>query len=486
MEPETVETMTPLYDTQTEKVVLAQILRFGEEPFQQAMAAELEPEHYYDQRNRIVHRAFFKLVGAGTPIDTLSVKRYLEDTKQIDQVGISHLCALEDPAEAPINLDVGFYASRIVELANTRKIVSAAATLQAAASSGNGDLKHAIADIRKVLEAQAANQKTLMPTIHWAGAALEPQPEKEWVVQDIVGFRDVAILVSDAGGKKTWTSLDLAVCVAMGKPWIGRRVIKSRVLIVDEESGERRLKIRVGDCMRGHGAGPDLPIAFTSLAGITLSNDAGAATLSRIITETDARFIILDALQDLTLGLDENSGQELAPVIYRLKTIAEKHDCAIWVLHHLNKAGGYRGHSSIKGLVDVMIRCESDPSSSLIEFTPEKTRDALITSFAATAHFEIGKFWLSEAQATEGRFTASESFVIDYLNKVGSATIADIMASASVCSPETARRTVYRLAERHIIERSDAGGSGRQATYKPVQNRCAQVDCTPTQKRMAL
>lgn len=144
--------MRALHDQQIEKAVLASILRFGEEPFQQAMSAGLEPEHFYDQRNRIVCRACLRLAGAGTPIDTLSVKRFLEQNRQLDDVGTAYLCSLEDPAEAPVGLDVGFYAGKLVELAHTRKIVSAAANIQTAAANGNGDLQDAIGDIRNALE----------------------------------------------------------------------------------------------------------------------------------------------------------------------------------------------------------------------------------------------------------------------------------------------------------------------------------------------
>jgi RecA-family ATPase len=201
---------------------------------------------------------------------------------------------------------------------------------------------------------QSFNEKPqpIKPVIHWAKEALEPQPEKEWIIRDLIGAGDVLALIGDAGSKKTWASLDTAVCVAMGKPWLDKKALRSRVLIVDEESGERRLKMRLGDCMRGHGAGADLPVAFTTMAGLSLSTDSGAAALAAIIKETDSQFIVMDALQDFTLGMDENSGQELAPVIHRLKVIAEKLNCAIWILHHVNKQGAYRGHSSIKGLID--------------------------------------------------------------------------------------------------------------------------------------
>jgi len=309
--------------------------------------------------------------------------------------------------------------------------------------------------------------------IHWAKEALEPQPEKEWIVKDLIGSSDVLTLIGDAGSKKTYSSLDLAVCAALGKEWLGRRVSPSCVLIVDEESGERRLKMRLGDCMRAHNADANLPIAFTTMAGITLNSDTGADCLSQVITETKARFIVMDSLQDFSLGADENSGKELAPVIHRLKVIAEKQDCAIWLIHHLNKQGGYRGHSSIKGLIDVMLKCESDTSSNLIQFTAEKCRDSLIDPFAATAHFDIGRFWLSDAEpkAKAIKLSKPKSYVIDYMMKQPDRTakMTDIMANADRCAPESARRAVYDFVEEGKMKLMDGGGGrGNPAIYQWV------------------
>ncbi len=306
--------------------------------------------------------------------------------------------------------------------------------------------------------------------IHWAKEALEPQPPKNEIIKDLVGEGDILELIGNAGGKKTWTALDVAVCVALGKNWLGRHVTRSNVLIVDEESGARRLKMRLGNCMRGHEAGPDTPIAFTTLAGITLSTDAGMEQLSQIIDETKAQFIIIDALQDLTRGMDENSGQELVPVMHRLRRIAEKHHCAIWVIHHLNKAGAYRGHSSIKDQVDVMLKCESATESSLIEFVPEKSRDCLIVPFAAQAHFDLGRFWLSDADPKKElkKWSRPQSYVLDYLKAQpeSTGTMTDIMEKADRCSAQSARQAVYTLASMGLLERIDSGGRGVVATYK--------------------
>jgi hypothetical protein len=315
--------------------------------------------------------------------------------------------------------------------------------------------------------------------IHWAYEALEPQPAKEWIIQDLVGSRDVTVLVGDAGSKKTFSTLDLSVCVALGKQWLGHQTFRSQVLIVDEESGERRLKSRLGDCMRAQEAGPDLPIAFTTLAGITLATSEGTECLKQIIIETEARFVVMDALQDFTLGLDENSGQELAPVIHRLKTMAENLECAIWLLHHLNKQGSYRGHSSIKGLVDVMLRCESDPASNLIQFTAEKARDSLVTPFAATAHFDLGKFWLTDADTKTPiqNIGRPERYVIDYMMRQPDrvAKLIDITSHADRCTPGSARKAVYALVEKGRMARVDNdSGRGATATYRWVGGMTAE------------
>jgi hypothetical protein len=120
-----------------------------------------------------------------------------------------------------------------------------------------------------------------------------------------------------------------------------------------------------------------------------------------------------------------------------------------------------------------MLRCESDPASNLIQFTAEKTRDSLVTPFAATAHFDIGRFWLTDAdpKTPATNIGRPERYVTDYMMRQpdGTAKLTDITSHADRCTPGSARKAVYALVERGRMVRVDNdSGRGVTATYKWV------------------
>ena len=74
--------------------------------------------------------------------------------------------------------------------------------------------------------------------------------------------------------------------------------------------------------------------------------------LEQAIIETKARLIILDPIQAyIGATVDMHRANEIRPVLKHLGIIAEKHNCAIILIGHMNKASGskstYRGLGSI-------------------------------------------------------------------------------------------------------------------------------------------
>lgn len=306
-----------------------------------------------------------------------------------------------------------------------------------------------------------------------AAQALKPQPDIEWVLRNFIGRRWVSIVCGEPGSKKTWALLDLVVCVASSEPWLSFSGPRTPVLWVDEESGEGRLLRRLGDAMRGHNAPADIPLHYVSLLGLNLTTEGGAQDLAELLEEVKPGLLVIDALSDIMLGGDENLVKDTQPIMHRLRQLAERHDCAVIVIHHVNKSGGYRGSSALKGAVDSLLLFESRPDSPIITVSCEKARDIIIPTFSAHAHFEIGSFRLAEADIGTTRTAnlgPSERYVLRFLEN-GPATIRAIMDGADSCSPETARRAVYKLADAGRVRRADTGqstGRGNEAKYEAV------------------
>jgi hypothetical protein len=301
--------------------------------------------------------------------------------------------------------------------------------------------------------------------------ALQPQPPIEWIVENLFSAGSVSLVVGEAGSKKTWSLIDLAVSVARGETWLHFDTIPGPVLIIDEESGSRRLSRRLGQTLRGHDADESTPLYYVSLAAFDFGKPDDVNILHSLILETGARFVVIDALADVMPGRDENAVQFVQPVFIALRRVAETTQAAIVIIHHSNKAGGYRGSTAIKGAVDLMLQVDSEPDSPNIDFKTEKARDTEPLTFAAVAHFEPERFYMTESAGGPSiKLGRAQEFVIRYLSTNDNATIDDITGHADTCSPETARRAVYSLAGEKVgyVVRTDDGGAlgrGLKAAY---------------------
>jgi hypothetical protein len=313
--------------------------------------------------------------------------------------------------------------------------------------------------------------------LHHASEALQPLPPVDWIVNNLMAAEQVQAWVGKPGSKKTYSLLDLAVCVAGGLDWLKFSTIQSTVLIVDEESGDYYTKKRVGECMRGHGLGPDLPLYYITLSGLNLlhGNTAEVDALHELIARIGARLVIVDALADIMIGGDENTVEDVQPVMHALRCIAAAAHCVIPTIHHLNKAGDYRGSTAIAGAVDLLMTVSSEQDCPNIYFGCTKSRSIAPPKFSAKANFSFGfpgqpdRFNLTNLfDGVEDRLSAAQKYVLSYITNHGASSVKDIKDHADVVAPGTARNAIYDLAHMGRLYRVDNGGPGDAATFDLV------------------
>ncbi len=318
--------------------------------------------------------------------------------------------------------------------------------------------------------AQTGNAPSPWYTVHDAAEALEPQPPIDWIVENLFSAGSVSLVVGEGGSKKTWSMLDLAVCVATGNKWLNFVTKQAPVLLIDEESGPHRLARRLGDVMRGHEAAANTPIRFICMAGFNyLKEQKHLDALQWEILCNRAGLVVVDALADVMIGGDENAVKDVQPVFHGLRAVADATGAAIVVIHHANKGGGYRGSSAMHGAVDLMLMVDSEPESSDTDFKCEKARDVEPHRFTATAHFEDDLFCLTPAiydpAKERDKFNEAELYVFDYLTKKGDSRNKDIAQSTDLFSINKIRNAVNSLMKKNEVERKDSGSSGAEAVY---------------------
>ena len=292
-----------------------------------------------------------------------------------------------------------------------------------------------------------------------------PEP-LEFLVENLITKGSVNLLVGDPKTKKTWAALDMAVTVAAGEKWLEHQCKQAPVLIIDEESGTRRLRRRLYETMNGHliKREDELPLYFVSLAGFDARNVDDINELHVKILEYDAGLVVIDSLVDIMLGGNENDPKEVQPVIHNLRHVAEHTQAAILLIHHNNKAGQYRGSTAILAGADLLLAVERKQESKFVNFSVQRARDIETKTFTAAANFskDTSQFWLSATDLDpKVTFNKGQRYVLRYLSAHGETGLDEIKNNADVCSAETARRSVYTLAESGHVQRTDTGGTGR-------------------------
>jgi len=232
--------------------------------------------------------------------------------------------------------------------------------------------------------------------------ALNTPTNTEWIVDGLLSPGSVSLICGEGGSKKTYAMIDLVVAVSRGSDWLNFGVpMPTTTLFVDEESGPRRFSQRLCKTGQAHEATSDLPLFYISLAGFELTTTDGQDKLHKLITETGAKLVVLDALVDVMSGGDENAVSDVQPIFVGLRRIAEMTHSAIVVIHHTNRAGEYRGSSALKGAVDLLLLVISPDKEQVVKFKTEKARDIEPVTFYALANFGDGTFNLSPITGTK-------------------------------------------------------------------------------------
>jgi hypothetical protein len=192
----------------------------------------------------------------------------------------------------------------------------------------------------------------------------------EWLIDKIWIRGGCGFIAGEPKSFKSWLSLDMAISLATGSPFLGEFSVArpGPVLLLLEEDGPRRVKSRrdkiwpskQADRLTTNEQGqlvwepssklPQADIAVKIKKGFQASNPSHQSWLDEALEKgypgTGAPFqaVILDPFLMMLGDVDENRAGELNTKIFKpLKDLADKHDIAIIVVHHLRKNNAKSG-----------------------------------------------------------------------------------------------------------------------------------------------
>ena len=196
-------------------------------------------------------------------------------------------------------------------------------------------------------------------------ASLDGVVHQEAIVKDLLIAGSLAVIYGEANSGKTFLALDLALAVAQGIPWRGRRTRQGLVIYVAGE-GSASVRARIAAYRLTHPeVAADLPFAIVPQA-VDFLNFESITALIETIRGAEAQcgqrvvLIIIDTYARALMGGDENSSQDTGIAVKAADRIRAETGACVGFVHHAGKdpTKGARGSSALRAAADTEILVE--------------------------------------------------------------------------------------------------------------------------------
>jgi hypothetical protein len=177
-------------------------------------------------------------------------------------------------------------------------------------------------------------------------------PPPEFIIDGLLENRGFTAVIGPPGVGKSGIVLDMAACISLGRPWLGRRTMRQPVLYLPGEglSGAVQ-RLLAWESAHDLDVGDDLLIG-DSVIQVAASNEAWSAVVSRML-EYRVGLVIIDTFARASVGLEENSATDVGKAIAKFDQVRKATGAGVMVVHHTRKDGGSgRGSSALNGALD--------------------------------------------------------------------------------------------------------------------------------------
>ena len=210
-------------------------------------------------------------------------------------------------------------------------------------------------------------------------AASPPVPPPQ-IIEGILHQGCKMVLGGTSKSNKSWCLLDLALSVASGQPWWGRKCAKLPVVYINFELHNWAIAQRmVALCAsRPECTGMGDSLHLWNLRGHNADLTLLRPKLEEQLTMHQFGLIILDPAYKVLGNRDENANGEIADLMNELEAMAQRTGAALVVAHHFAK-----GDSTAKNAMDRMSGAGAwarDPDSIMVLTPHEEPHCFTVTS----------------------------------------------------------------------------------------------------------
>ena len=200
----------------------------------------------------------------------------------------------------------------------------------------------------------------------------------KWMIKDVIEDNSLTMIFGSAGSGKTFLALDMALCIATGKPYHELEVQQGSVAYIAGEGHAGFAKRVAAWCKNFNQDLTGVPFAKSNRSVILNDPDSEL----HLCNELDAlqeqigklNLIVLDTLSR-TLDGEENN-QNMMAYVQVCDRLKDRYQCTVMIVHHIghqNKDRG-RGAYALHGSLDSEYRVEQWGDFKIL-LTPTKMKD---------------------------------------------------------------------------------------------------------------
>lgn len=208
---------------------------------------------------------------------------------------------------------------------------------------------------------------------------IQPVLEGQWLIKRFLPAEGFTVMHGHPGCGKSFLALDIALSVAEGRDWNGRKVQQGFALYIAAE-GALGLQNRVAAYREAQSEKLNLPFGMIK-CGVDLQRKG--ADIERVAKSIEAecahyrsepKLIVIDTLSK-TFGAGKENTDDMAQYVANCADLASRFSANTMVLHHRPKDSEQsdpRGHSSLKGGADAVLLVKAGSPRSV---TVQKQKD---------------------------------------------------------------------------------------------------------------
>jgi phage/plasmid primase-like uncharacterized protein/KaiC/GvpD/RAD55 family RecA-like ATPase len=198
------------------------------------------------------------------------------------------------------------------------------------------------------------------------------------LVEGLMTIGSSVVVYGDSNSGKTFWALSVATAIATGTDCYGRKTDPGLVVYLASESPSS-IRSRMQAIKKYHGCNLEnlamVPVPMNFYNGDQDAQDV--IELVRAIEQIKGkrvRLIIGDTLARMSAGANENSGEDMGPVMARFDQVAQSTGAALMIIHHNGKdaAKGARGWSGIRAHIDTEIEVIEKEGTRSVTVTKQR------------------------------------------------------------------------------------------------------------------